>query len=161
MEPKPHGKNFATLAAMTMAQLTKLVKDHHLTSVIGLYHRMRKAGLVNALRKHEKKISHSPKAPPKSPPKQTSSPKQAPKDLVNKPARKRITPTLVKSTSGEPFASKGPKGVITFNKVVNSIEKKAKAMDSSGKGQKLISNSPVRRSARIKTVNDYRSGRAN
>lgn len=171
MLPKPHGKAYPALVGMSMSQLLQLVKDHHLASLLGVYKRMAKTALVNALRKYEKKVPGSKAAKPKTkaPPAVPPAPKK-PKSAVarttkpnitNKPPpKKRIAPTLVKSTSAEPFESKGgPKGVATYNKAVKKIEKKAAAMDASKKGKKLVSNSPVRRSARIKTINNYRTGR--
>lgn len=172
MLPKPHGKSYPTLVGMSMASLLQLVKDHHLASLLGVYKRMTKTALVNALRKYEKKVPGSKaakpktKAPPAAPP-APKKPKSAvarttkqPNGTSKPPQKKRIAPTLIKSTSAEPFGGKGgPKGVATYNKAVKKIEKKAAAMDASKKGKKLVSNSPVRRSARIKTINNYRTGR--
>ena len=176
MLPKPHGKAYPALVGMSMASLLQLVKDHHLASLLGVYKRMAKTELINALRKYEKKVPGSkskavaiskpktkaPPAPkkPKVAVARTTQPKQMP-NITNKPAKKkRIAPTLIKSTSAEPFESKGgPKGVTTYNKAVKKIEKKAAAMDASKKGKKLVSNTPVRQSARIKTINNYRTGR--
>lgn len=171
MLPKPHGKSYPTLVGMSMASLLQLVKDHHLASLLGVYKRMTKTALVNALRKYEKKVPGSkdakpktkaPRAAPPAPKKPKSAVARTAKpNITNKPPqKKRIAPTLVKSTSAEPFESKGgPKGVTTYNKAIKNIEKKAAAMDASKKGKKLVSNSPVRRSARIKTINNYRTGR--
>lgn len=176
MLPKPHGISYPALVGMTMASLLQLVKDHHLASLLGVYKRMAKTELINALRKYEKKVPGSKskaaaiskpktKAPPAAPP-APKKPKSAvarttKPNITNKPPpKKRIAPTLVKSTSAEPFESKGgPKGVTTYNKAVKKIEKKAAAMDASKKGKKLVSNTPVRQSARIKTINNYRTGR--
>jgi hypothetical protein len=158
MLPKPHHTPYSTLVGMTMKQLLQLVKDHHLSSLLGVYKRLQKTGLVNALRKYEKTVTATAtpkkkiKSPPPSPPKRP--PPSPPKDLVNKP-KKRITPMLIVSKSAEPFGSKGPDGVVSYSKVVASIAKKAAAMDKDKRGKKLISNSPVRRSARIKTINKY------
>lgn len=175
MLPKPHGKAYPALVGMSMSQLLQLVKDHHLASLLGVYKRMAKTALINALRQYEKKVPGSklkaaaiskskPKAPP-APKKpkvavaRTTQQKRMP-NITNKPTKKRIAPTLIKSTSAEPFESKGgPKGVTTYNKAVKKIEKKAAAMDASKKGKKLVSNTPVRQSARIKTINNYRTGR--
>ena len=180
MLPKPHGKAYPTLVGMSMASLLQLVKDHHLASLLGVYKRMAKTELINALRKYEKKVPGSkskaaaiskpkmkvPKAPPapKKPKvaaaRTTSKPKQINMpNITNKPTKKRIAPTLIKSTSAEPFESKGPKGVTTYTKAIKKIETKAAAMDASKKGKKLVSNTPVRQSARIKTINNYRTGR--
>ena len=173
MLPKPHGKSYPALVGMSMTQLLKLVKDHHLASLLGVYKRMAKTELVNALRKFEKRVSAVPKkdkartAPPapKKPKSAVARTSKTPKavsmpNITNKPSKRRIAPTLIKSTSAEPFESKGgPKGVTTYNEVVKKIEKKAAAMDASKRGKKLVSNTPVRRSARIKTVNNYRTGR--
>lgn len=178
MLPKPHGKAYPALVGMSMAQLLQLVKDHHLASLLGVYKRMAKTELVNALRKYGKKVPGSkskaaaistpkmkvPKAPaapkkPKGAVARTTQQKRMP-NITNKPTKKRIAPTLIKSTSAEPFESKGgPKGVTTYNKAIKNIEKKAAAMDASKKGKKLVSNTPVRQSARIKTINNYRTGR--
>ena len=161
-----------------MIQLLSLVKNHHLSSLLGVYKRMNKVQLINALRKYEKTVPSLPKPGKqpakqrvKQPAKQPAKPPPAPKkpksavsrtksvNISNKPSKKRITPTLVKSTSAEPFESKGSKGVATYSQAIKNLEKKASKLDASKKGKKLISNTPVRRSARIKTINNYRMGR--
>ena len=186
MIPKPHQKSFSTLVGMSMIQLLSLVKNHHLSSLLGVYKRMNKVQLINALRKYEKTVTSLPKPAKqpgkqpakqpakqrvKQPAKQPAKPPPAPKkpkstvsrtksvNISNKPSKKRITPTLVKSTSAEPFESKGSKGVATYSQAIKNLEKKASKLDASKKGKKLISNTPVRRSARIKTINNYRMGR--
>ena len=143
MLPKPHGKAYPALVGMSMASLLQLVKDHHLASLLGVYKRMAKTELINALRKYEKKVPGSkskaaaistpkmkvPKAPP-APKKpkvavaRTTQQKRMP-NITNKPTKKRIAPTLIKSTSAEPFESKGgPKGVTTYNKAIKKSKKR-------------------------------------
>lgn len=166
----PHRKSQNTLASMSMKSLLKLVKDHHLAQHLGVYKRMNKADLITALGRYEKSTPSkmakakavAPTTAPAAPKKPAASKRRTPShmNITNKAPKRRIKPTVVKSTSGEPFASKGPKGVTTYGNAVRKIEKKAAAMDASSKGKKLISNTPVRRSARIKTINNYRTGRA-
>ena len=172
----PHKKNYSQLVNMSMKALLKLVQDHNLSHLLGVYRRMNKTSLVNALRKYEKSTVNStptvkqrsakparkkPKAPsPNITNKAPKKPKATSPNITNKAPKKRITPTLVKSTSAEPFQSKGTKGEMTYSKTVRNIEKKAAAMDASKKGKKLISNTPVRKSARIQTINNYKTGKS-
>lgn len=112
MLPKPHGKACPALVGMSMASLLQLVKDHHLASLLGVYKRMAKTELINALRKYEKKVPGSkskaaaiskpkmkvPKAPP-APKKpkvavaRTTQQKRMP-NITNKPTKKRIAPHI-------------------------------------------------------------------
>ena len=170
VQSTPHNKGYGQLVGMSMKALLKLVKDHNLAQHLGVYRRMGKTALVNALRKYEKNTpspvtakavkARQPKVP--SAPKKPKASKQRipPTNISNKAPKKRITPTLIKSTSAGPFQSKGTKGEVTYSKTVRNIEKKAAAMDAPTKGKKLIPNTPVRKSARINTINNYKTGKS-
>ena len=157
----PHRLNYSQLVNMSMKALLKLVQDHNLSHLLGVYRRMNKTSLVNALRKYEKStVNSTPTVKQRSAKPARKKPKATSPNITNKAPKKRITPTLVKSTSAEPFQSKGTKGEMTYSKTVRNIEKKAAAMDASKKGKKLISNTPVRKSARIQTINNYKTGKS-
>ena len=58
-----------------------------------------------------------------------------------------------------PLRTATSKGMATYQKTIDNLARKAATMDQSKKGQRLLSNAPVKRSKQVKTVNNYHSGK--
>lgn len=138
VQSTPHKKSYGELVSMTMKALLKLVKDHHLAQHIGVYRRMNKTTLINNLRKYEKS---TPTVKERSSVLKQKTAHKKPKakqqtvsshNITNKAPKKKVTPPIIKSISGEPFESK--------------VSKKGKKVDPV----------PLRRSARIKAMKNNR-----
>ena len=164
--------NFFELAQKNVKEIRSLVRKHNLHTQIKGYGTMKKTELIQALLQKNPPKSGAVAAPPmiakkpKPPParrkmqavgRTPATPKPNPKP---KPKR-RIAPTLVTSATGTaaPLRTASSKGMATYQKTVDNLTKKAATMDKSKRGQRLLSNSPVKRSKQVKTVNNYRSGK--
>ena len=74
------------------------------------------------------------------------------------PKKKRIAPTMIQ-TATKLGPMRGGGFGRQWDETLKRLEKEGRAMDTSGKGKKLISNSPVAKSREPKTKGNYRTGR--
>ena len=73
------------------------------------------------------------------------------------PKKKRMVMTMIHPKKKLP--AMGDERAKAEDAYFKRIEKEAREKDTSGRGKKLISNSPVKKSKEPKTINDYRTGR--
>lgn len=163
----------ADVEAMKVNDIRGLIREHNLhINYIKNYSRMKKSDLVTAFIKHYKKrtkkvtvdADKTPTASPSTPKKQKTAnkPEALPPPPPEKPkTKRRIAPTLISTApaSGTPILKEQSSDRRFKANYLDDLEKRAKSMDTSAKGKKLISKKKVAKSKEPKTQNNYRTGR--
>ena len=124
------------LQKMRVADIKMLIRKHNLHNAIRNYSRLRKADLIEAFLKVRR------------------APTDTDKDNINRKRRVALTTGTISKGNISGAADKRFK-----NDYLDKLEAKARKMDASKRGKKLVSDKPVSKSREPKTVNDYRRGK--